>query len=191
MLWLGETGRQLRGDPEAQALACYLLTAPSSNMIGLYYLPVATMAHELGWDLEGASKGLRRVSEAGFARYDSESDFVWVVNMASWQLLVNAKPMKPDDNRAKGVRSLYELLQPNAFLGDFYDKYSHLLHLKERRAGPSEGASKGLTRGFEEASKQERREKGEALRYIEGSTVVHSSYDQDEPDLELDDIPFK
>jgi hypothetical protein len=47
-IWLGETGRKLRGYPEAQIVAYYLLSSPHANMIGLYYLPIIYLAHETG-----------------------------------------------------------------------------------------------------------------------------------------------
>ena len=47
--WIGTTGRELRRlGPEVQVVALYLLTAPHSNMIGLYYLPIPTLCHETG-----------------------------------------------------------------------------------------------------------------------------------------------
>ena len=62
--WTGETGRHLRGDANAQRVAFYLMTCPSANMIGLYYLPLPVLAHEIGISLqgifEGPSKALRR-----------------------------------------------------------------------------------------------------------------------------------
>lgn len=46
--WLGSTGKMVRGRKNAQVLAFYLLTCPSSNMLGMYYLPIPTMVHETG-----------------------------------------------------------------------------------------------------------------------------------------------
>ena len=60
--WTGETGRQLRKDADAQRIALYLMTCPSANMIGLYYIPIPLISHEVGISLQGASKGLARSS---------------------------------------------------------------------------------------------------------------------------------
>jgi hypothetical protein len=58
--WTGETGRKLRAaGGDAQRVAMYLITCGSSNMIGLYYLPLPVMCHEIGITLQGASKALR------------------------------------------------------------------------------------------------------------------------------------
>ena len=77
--WMGETGRKLRGmGSEVQLVALYLLTSPSANMIGLYYLPIPVLCHETGMSREGASKALRRAFEGGFASYDEASETVWV-----------------------------------------------------------------------------------------------------------------
>ena len=41
-------------------------------MTGLFYLPIPTIAHEIGLPLERASKALRSLSEVGFAFYDDK-----------------------------------------------------------------------------------------------------------------------
>ena len=48
--WTGKTGRAIRRSDcdAALVVALYLMTAPTSNMIGLYYLPLITIAHETG-----------------------------------------------------------------------------------------------------------------------------------------------
>ena len=35
LFWTGDPGKALRGDPDAQRLALYLLTCPNANMIGI------------------------------------------------------------------------------------------------------------------------------------------------------------
>ena len=55
--WFGQTGKALRKKgPEALVVGMYLMTAPNANMLGLYYLPIVTIAHETGLGFEGASK---------------------------------------------------------------------------------------------------------------------------------------
>ena len=59
--WSGETGKALRKrGVEGPLVALYLMSAPGSNMLGLYYQPVLFMAHETGLGVEGARKGLGR-----------------------------------------------------------------------------------------------------------------------------------
>ena len=62
--WTGETGRFLReAGADVQRLAFYLLTCPSSNAIGLYYCPMATIAHELGAPIERVRRAFETLSQ--------------------------------------------------------------------------------------------------------------------------------
>lgn len=48
MFWIGETGRALRKNPNAQRVAIYLMTAPSSEMTGVFYCPLTSILNEVG-----------------------------------------------------------------------------------------------------------------------------------------------
>lgn len=98
--WIGKTGRQLRGETEAQLVALYLMTSPHATMIGVFHCPIEYIAHETGLPIEGASKGLRRLIEADFCTYDHESEMVWVHEMAKFQV---AESLKRDDKRCIGI----------------------------------------------------------------------------------------
>ena len=56
--WIGATGKRLRGNPDAQLLALYLMTSPHATMIGVFHCPILYMAHETGMPFEGASNAL-------------------------------------------------------------------------------------------------------------------------------------
>lgn len=58
--WIGKTGKALRGKPEAQLLALYLMTCPHANMIGVFHCPVMYWRMKPAW----ASKGLPRPLQA-------------------------------------------------------------------------------------------------------------------------------
>ena len=75
--WIGPSGKKLRGDMEAQLLALYLMTSPHANMIGVYHCPILYMAHETGMPLEGATKALQRLCEAGFCHYGNDTPRCW------------------------------------------------------------------------------------------------------------------
>lgn len=151
--WTGTTGRALRAKGTAAVVVgFYLLTAPGSNMLGLYYQPVLYLAHETGLGLEEASKGLADCIEAGFCKYDPATEMVWVVEMASWQI---AEELKASDKRCLGVQRDYDSLQSNPFLGEFFDRYSGSFHLTERRS--YEGASKPLASKEQEQEKEQER----------------------------------
>jgi hypothetical protein len=147
--WTGDTGKFLKAaGPETQVLALYLLTCPSSNMLGLYYLPMPTLCHETGLSAEGASKALRRVSEGEFAHYDPSSEVVWVVEMARFQI---ADKLKSDDNRCKGIAKELEQYRKTPFYLPFHGRYGKAFHLPEPEI--SEAPSKPLASPLQAPSK--------------------------------------
>jgi hypothetical protein len=129
--WTGKTGRAIRRrGSEALVVAMYLMTSPHSNMLGLYYQPMLYMAHETGLGIEGASKGLAACIEEGFCYYDNDSEMVWVVEMASYQI---AEELKASDNRCAGIQKDYEALPENILLGEFFERYKDAFHLTRKR----------------------------------------------------------
>jgi hypothetical protein len=126
--WTGKTGRLLRGDMQAQIVALYLMTSPHANMIGVFLCPLVYIAHETGSPLEGASKGLQRLCEAGFCSYDDDSETVWVHEMARFQL---GDDLKASDNRVKDIQKQYAALPESLMKQHFFEKYQHCFHLPE------------------------------------------------------------
>src|SRR5579862_2114415 len=126
--WFNASERKKLGW-QAQLVAVYLLTSPHANMIGIYYLPVNFIAHEIGISMEEASKGLRGLIEIQFCSYDDHSEFVWVHDMGFSQI---CKQLKPADNRVKAVQDLYYDLPDLGFLKGFYDKYAEAFLLTKR-----------------------------------------------------------
>ncbi len=157
--WIGSTGRQLRGDLEGQVIANYLMHGPQSTMLGLYYMPLPTLCHETGIGLEGASKALRRLSDLDFSSYDLQSEWVWVHEMAKFQI---GDRLSPNDKQVKGVRRQFGECLKCAFARQFLDRYREAFHLQDFEGlipdavKPSEGAasndvtpSEPLARPFE------------------------------------------
>lgn len=145
--WVGETGREIRKlGTEAQLIALYLLTCPHANMIGIYYLPLAYISHDTGIPIEGASKALQSLCNIHFCRYDEDSEFIWVYEMAVFQI---GGPLDPKDKRVKGINDSYQALPNLPFLHDFYEKYHELFLLQNQREqikkfDSMEAPSKGL-----------------------------------------------
>jgi hypothetical protein len=120
--WIGTTGKRIRAlGAEAQVVATYLVTAPTSTMTGLYYLPIATAAHETGLPFEGARKALRSLTGVGFVHLDEEDEIVFVPEMARHQI---ADELKPGDNRIKGVVNALEPYRRHPFCLSFLEKYA-------------------------------------------------------------------
>jgi hypothetical protein len=153
--WTGETGRALRQlGRDSQLLALFLITNPNANMIGLYHLPLPTVAHYLGWAPEGALKGLRRVSEGGFCRYDESREEVWVPEMAAHQL---GATLTPRDNRHKAVVREWNSFRKSPFYLDFHRRYgdAYCLPAPSPLEAPSKGGSAKPLRSQEQEQEQE------------------------------------
>jgi hypothetical protein len=176
--WIGPTGKALRKHGlEAQLVALYLLTCPHANMLGLYYLPRAFMAHETGLGFEGASKGLQGCVEAGFCCYDDDSEMVWVMEMARFQI---ADKLQGKDLRIKGVQNEYESLPANPYLGRFYAMYAKAFCMCSNRDQGSlfEAPSEPLA-SQEQEQEQEKEQKPKPL-----SSAGADSDDIEEPEPE-------
>lgn len=157
--WMGETGRSIRSKgANAQLLALYLLTSPHSNMIGLYWCPVAYMAHETGMTSEGASKALKSLVEIGFCHYDEASEVVWIVEMARYQV---GERLSEKDKQAKGVQNAYNDLPKNLYLELFFERYSEAFCMTDKRG--SEGPSKPLESKEKAQEKEKDQEKDQEL----------------------------
>jgi uncharacterized phage protein (TIGR02220 family) len=136
--WTGDTGKAIRklGSPEARIVAMYLITSPHANMLGLYHCPLAYISHDTGIPIEGASKALASLSEVGFCQFDEASEYVWVFEMARFQI---AESLEVKDLRCKGIAKEYAALSNNRFLKEFFEKYGAAFHMELARA--SKGAS--------------------------------------------------
>jgi hypothetical protein len=134
--WIRGTGMRLRGSPDVQVVALYLTSAPTANMIGLYYLPISTIAHDTGIPLQGARKALERLIGEGFCLYDFEAETVFVCTMARWQLCVDdenpirASGPKPD-HRHRAVLKLVKGCGSVPMLRAFWETYSAMLALPD------------------------------------------------------------
>ena len=134
--WIGATGKELRKHPYAQRVALYLMSAPSSEMTGVYYCPVTSILFEVGSPFDAPSKGLqeqidaveealRTLTDLGFCLYDFESEYVFVKEMAKWQI---ASTLKPGDKRVVSVRKAVPSM-PQAFQRPFVERYNEDFHL--------------------------------------------------------------
>jgi len=157
--WFNANERKKLGC-HAQLVAIYLLTSPHANMIGVYYLPVNFIAHEIGMTMEEASKGLRGLIEVQFCSYDDHSEFVWVHDMAFTQI---CKQLKPSDNRVKAIQETYLDLPEVSFLKAFYDKYASAFLLKNRSENSQQLEAPSDTLRSKEKEKEKEKEKKDYL----------------------------
>ena len=149
--WTRGTGKLLRGHPEAQIVATYLMTCASASMVGIYHLAVVTVAHETGLAIEAAWKGLRRCIEVGFCEYDEAEDLVFVPNLARHQV---GDTLKPGDRRRIGVVRALKPFARHPFHAKFLDLYATAYGIEEDveaapTVAPKQGPTKGLTRIYD------------------------------------------
>lgn len=126
--WTGRTGKALKGNPEAQVLALYLITNQHTNMQGVYHLPLAYICADTGLSHEGALKGLASLFEGGFCEYFHDEEVVFVFKMLSFQ----TGNLKSTDNRAVSVRKFYEELEEGQIKQRFAEHYWHLIGLESK-----------------------------------------------------------
>lgn len=192
--WTGRTGQRIqKHGPEAVVVGAYLMSSPHSTMLGLYHLPLLYIAEETGLGFEGASKGLQGCIDAGFCSYDHGTRFVWVHEMARFQI---ADHLEAADKRVKWMQKLYDGMPENPFLTPFFEHYHRAFKLTNRRvfspeslstttspiggasmphASPIEGASKGVgEKGPSKGLKKQGASKGHP-RGIEASSSSSSS----------------
>jgi len=128
--WAGKTACELRElGNTAHFMAINLITNAHTDILGIYHLPIPYLAHDIAISAEEATAALNKLCVFGFCRYDEKSKYIWVINMAKYQI---EEALKPQDNRVKHIQTLYDLLPELPFLTDFYKMYVAYLHLKPR-----------------------------------------------------------
>lgn len=149
--WTGSTGRKLRGKPVLQVVAMYLFTAPNSNMIGLYYLPLPIVAHETGLTLDQVTAALAELAALDVAKYDADNELVYLPAMARFQ--VGDEIPASNKNLIKGIIRELERFEAHAFGQDFVARYNEAFHLGKPLRSPLQAPSKGSIGGIEGTSK--------------------------------------
>lgn len=129
-LWTGRTGRALRAiGPDAFAIAAYLISGPQINALGLYYLPLEYVAKGTGVKAPQIESILAAMKSIGFAEYDYETEIVWIVKMARFQI----GTLLPKDHRVKWANKMYQDCPDTHLLGPFFDMYKSDLRLEQKR----------------------------------------------------------
>lgn len=181
--------KKLRGDTDAIAVHYHLTTSPHSTMIGIYPLPMIYLAHEIWGSSEGAyqgaSKGLRRVVEAGIASYDEENEIVWVHEMPITQV---GASLAPKDNRVSAVAKHLLMLPICPITLSFYERFRNLYHLKDQIILDEfergfQGASEGLR------SKEKEQEKDQDLGPEQENWALEEEYTRAQEN-EAPELPY-
>ena len=193
MFWIGKTGRALRKNPNAQRVAIYLMTAPSSEMTGVFYCPLSSILNDVGVfeaplkpltspsecalegvysPFEGVKQAILTLMKLDFCFYDFESEFVFVKEMARWQI---GESLKDKDNRVVGLRK-YVKSMPKPIAARFIERYNEDFKLGfdledyvewlKGKPSPSEAPSKPLARGSMKPLRSQEQEQEQEQEYI-------------------------
>ncbi len=139
--WQAGSGAQLRGDPWAMLVGCYIFTAPTARPVGIYYLPIPTIAHDLGTDVATCTAALEKVCDTGIAMYDVTESLVWVPELARVSL---GPTLSPKDKRRGWILKEAQDRVEHHFYGLFLDRYERDYELGTLPRGrPSEAPSMG------------------------------------------------
>lgn len=107
-------------------LALYCISSPNSNMVGLYYLPLPTIAHETGLTLQQVTNALEHLKKLDFCLYNADREVIWVIKMAKFQI---GEALSAGDKRCAMVRKELLRLGENEFTQQFIGLYSVNYHL--------------------------------------------------------------
>lgn len=130
--WAKGSGKALRGDPQAQVLALYLMTCQHANVCGLFRIGLPTISHETGLPASELDEIFSRLD--GIAYYDVEEELCFLPNMAKHQI---GDELRPNDKRRPKL--LRELQESNGhrFQDEFLSIYSETYDLGENKGLPS------------------------------------------------------
>lgn len=197
MFWIGETGRALRKNPDAQRVALYFMTAPSSEMTGVFYCPLLSILNDVGYfyllgspsegslegvvsPIEGVKQAIFELQRLGFCFYDFESEFVFVSEMARWQI---AQELKPTDNRVVNVRKLVKAM-PKNMAALFLKRYNNVYHLgfdpeiwidPYLNKGIAEAPLKPLERGLLKPLRSQEQEQEQDISITSNDVIVETA----------------
>ena len=119
--WTMPEAQALRqAGPDACLVACYLLTSPHANMLGIFYLPLQYASIDCGLSVETLSKTLEQLGALNFCHYDASTQYVWVVDMLHYQVGVN---LAMTEKQLKGLYALCRHFPPLTFMGVLHSKF--------------------------------------------------------------------
>ena len=127
--WTTPEAHALRqAGPEACLVACYLLTSPHANMLGIFYLPLQYASLDCGLSVEDLSKTLVQLSALNFCHYDTTRQYIWVVDMLRYQVGLH---LSMTEKQLKGLYDSCSHLPALSFMEKFYTSYAMLFDCNE------------------------------------------------------------
>src|SRR5689334_12116419 len=118
--WTDDVSRKIRGDLAAVAVRDYLRTCKYREPIGVFYLPLPFVAHELGIPADVVDGALTILIGAGFCDYDSPTETILIFGMAG----VEIGPLADGDfKRWKWIQAMYASIACKRFAEAIHDRY--------------------------------------------------------------------
>ena len=124
-----------QGKWQAQLVGAYLMSNPHRNMAGLYVLPVATIANELGHSAPDIQTGLAELQAKGFCKYDQPTSSIYIRQYATYQI---APFLPAGDKRSKALAKVLRRQRKHPFLNDFQRDYCDRYDIVEAPVGDGE-----------------------------------------------------
>lgn len=126
--WTMGSGKRLRGKPEAQVLASYLMTCSQGTMCGIFSLALPTVAHETGIPMSRIEDVFDEIRD--IVIYDEEDEICWIPNSARYQI---GTSLSPKDKRRPGLIRELDQVGPHPFVAEFLHLYGEAY-----RIGPTD-----------------------------------------------------
>ena len=131
--WTGNTGSLLATyDPMVRNAAAYLISCDQSNIIGMYRLFTTTMARALNIvDPHDCLYLLSDLQCIEFAYYDPGTQYVWVPEMARYQV---GDTLALSDDQRTGVLRVLKQHRDSPFYGNWVQRYRVAFNLHQKPA---------------------------------------------------------
>ncbi len=125
--WMAKFSRNLKQfGPEAMLLPIYLQTNHHTHSLGIFYLPIEYIAHDIGLEVNRVRDLLKYLVGLGFCQYDFEEKYIWLKDYAIEQA---GGALKGHDNRVKQMQKYYAELPALDFLDEFFQIHKDDFHL--------------------------------------------------------------
>jgi hypothetical protein len=118
--------------PHTFLLALYFQTSPHANSLGLYYLPIPYIAHDLDLDTGEILTALKDLQEVNFCIYDADTNYIWIQEMTAFYC---TKCLRNNKQEIRKIRDYIKVLPKISFMSDFYASVKNLWSFEQSDRG--------------------------------------------------------
>jgi len=130
--WPADMPSRIKGNGSAIALACYLMSSPHSNMIGIYNLPIEYVRYDTGLGEQEIRQAFDLFHQAEFAFYDEAATTVYIPSFAATQV---GSSLSPKDKRVFAIQGELQKARHAQFRSMFLARYGTAYHLSPIEGG--------------------------------------------------------